>query len=92
MIDLDIAVPCDDVVGGIGPVFRVLGQHHVGGPPVAGVDQLLAAQFVAEVGRHLGVELVHEPRQELRLVGRALLEAGYLALLVAAVARQVPAS
>ena len=71
-----VDVPGDDVGGRVRPVFGVLGGHEVHGPPVVGVEELLAAQLVAEVGHHFGIEAAHGAGEELHLIGGTGQKAG----------------
>ena len=76
-----VDIACDDVRRRARPVLGVQRRHEVDGPPVVGINELLAPQVLAKVGHRVGVEVVHRAGQELQLIGRTGLEAGDRALL-----------
>ena len=85
-----VVIFADHVVGRVAPAFDVVEDHLVGRSPVAGVDELLAAEFFAEIAGDFAVEVVLQPAHELGLVGQAGLAALAIAFLVPRVLRQFP--
>ena len=75
-----IAVDRDDVSGGVGPALDVLELDRVGGLPVAGIDQLTAAERVAVEGDHVSIKPALGFRIERDLVGDAFRHAPGLRL------------
>ena len=81
--DMDGAVVGVDghhVVGRVGPALDVVEPDRVGRLPVAGVDEHLAAQVLAEIAADLLVEAVHRLGEELELVVQPLLPASLAGL------------
>ena len=63
-----VVVDGEHLIGSVGPALDVIEPDRVGGLPVTRVDQLLAAQFVAQVATDIGVEPVHGLAEELKLI------------------------
>ena len=72
VIGADVFVLRVDIEGVVAEAFEGLEFGVVGGAPVGGVEQLFAAQFVAQVTAHPGVEVALEFGEELRGVAQAV--------------------
>src|SRR5882672_8470932 len=65
-----VAIDRHDFVRGVRPALGIVQAPRVRGPPVTRIDQLLAAEILAEERLHVLIEVVHGARPELELVGK----------------------